>query len=268
MSLPGSDIPPLGAFPGPAAAPRSDHWVWQVTALSVVLGVMVSLAVTTTARIRQTGVSGSRLGVSAAFMARYREQNAQQQAEIVALRRERDRYMANVEGDSEATEGVKRRFAELKRVSGLSAAEGPGLVITIHDNVPASGAAPLGNYVEYMVHDQDLNNLLAELKAAGAQQLGISGVDTANPQRVVVTTTARCVGPSAVVNGTYLSAPYHLYAIGDPKALRGALERPDGYIHTRGLDARKMITIEESPQVRVPEYAGALTAHYAKPVEE
>ena len=267
MSLPGADSQPYSAPPVPPHV--NDHWVWQVSLLSVVLGVMVSLAVTTTARIRNSDAAGSRLGVTEAFMRGYRDQTIQQQQEILSLRREKERYMSNAKGGNAATQQLKQRFEELKRVSGLSAAEGPGLVITVHDNVPSGGSGPLGSYLEYMVHDQDLNNLLAELKAAGAQHLAIAGVDTESPQRVVVTTTARCVGPSAVVNGTPLSAPYHIYAIGDAKKLRAMLERPDGYIHgTRQLDARKMISIEESLTVKVPEYAGSLTARYAKPVEQ
>lgn len=268
MSLPGADSQSYGAS-APVNPRANEHWVWQVSLLSVVLGVMVSLAVTTTHHIRNSEAAGSRLGVTAAFMKSYRDQNLQQQEDIRSLRREKDQYLSKAEGGSAATEQLKHQFEELKRVSGLSAAEGPGVIVTVHDNVPTSGSGPMGSYLDYMVHDQDLNNLLAELKAAGAQQLAIAGVDTESPQRVVVTTTARCVGPSAVVNGIPLSAPYHIYAIGDPKALRAALERPNGYVHSiRQLDARKMITITDSETVKVPEYAGSLTPRFAKPIEE
>jgi uncharacterized protein YlxW (UPF0749 family) len=117
-----------------------------------------------------------------------------------------------------------------------------------------------------MVHDQDLNNILNDLKAAGVEHLGISGVDTTSIQRVVVTTTARCVGPTAVVNGTPLSAPYHIYAIGDRQLLRQYLERPDGYIRgPRQLDQRKMVAIEDMDEISLPEFA-SISARYAKPV--
>jgi uncharacterized protein YlxW (UPF0749 family) len=105
------------------------------------------------------------------------------------------------------------------------------------------------------------------LKAAGAQQLAISGADSTKPQRVVVSTTARCVGPTAVVNGTYLSAPFHIFAIGDPKALREALERPDGYVRgQRRLEAKKMIEISDAPKMVFPEYSGKLQARYTQPL--
>jgi uncharacterized protein YlxW (UPF0749 family) len=268
MSVTETEISPAPPAPPPAEEPRpTEHaWVWQVTTLSVALGILLALALRTTSHIRNSTAPGSRFGVSTAFLARYKDQNNRLHQEIVDLRRQVDAYMETAKDDSAAAESVKKQLDALQAVAGLSAASGPGLRITVRDstNIPDSQAV---DFADFLVHDQDLNHLIAELKAAGAEQMAISGADTANLQRVIVRTTARCVGPTAVVNGTPLSAPYHILALGDPQRLRRHLERPDGYIRGRQLDTRHMIVIEEAPQLQLPEYSGTLSARYAKPVE-
>lgn len=251
----------------PAARPASDHgWVWQVTALSIALGVMLALAIRTTERIRSAGLPGNRFGVSAALLSRYREQNERLQEEIKDLRRQVSQFEESVKDGSRSTELLKRQLQELKAMAGLAAVTGPGLKITLRDS-PLQRLPDLerAEYESYLVHDQDINGLLNELKAAGAEALAISGADQKNMQRVVVTTTARCVGPTAVVNGVQLSAPYTILAIGNPKELRAALEMPDGFIQTRGLDILKMIVIEESSHLVLPEYSGSYSPRYARP---
>jgi uncharacterized protein YlxW (UPF0749 family) len=252
-----------------ADEPRPDGhtWVWQVTALSIALGILLALALRTTSRIRNSTGSSPRFGVSTAFLAQYKNQNNLLHHEIVDLRRQVDAYMESAKSDSQTNDSLKKQLDALWAVGGLSAVSGPGLRITVRysTNVPDTQVA---DYNEFMVHDQDLNHVIAELKLAGAEHMAIAGADPTNLQRVIVRTTARCVGPVAFVNGTPLSAPYHILVLGEPKRLRERLERPDGYVRARQLDTRQMIVIEEVPELRLPEYSGALTPRYAKPVAE
>src|SRR6476620_7876169 len=70
-----------------AAAAHADHaWVWQVTALSAVLGVMLALAINTTSRIKESGLPWKGLGISAEILSTYRKQNESLQEEIKSLR--------------------------------------------------------------------------------------------------------------------------------------------------------------------------------------
>lgn len=270
---------PAETTAAPAAAPAEtsalrharsrDHgWVWQVTALSVGLGAMLALAMRTTSRLRASEtLPPARMGLSAAFLARYKEQNIRLQREILDLRRRLGEYVARADDDSRLTAELRRQFESLKALGGLSAVEGPGLRITLQDSPSIPQDAP-GTLADFMIHDQDLNNLLAELKAAGAEHLAISGADEENIQRVIVRTAARCVGPTATVNQTPMAAPYHILALGDPQRLRAYLERPDGWLKFRQLDTRHMITFEEVPHLRLPEYSGTLAAREARPVPE
>jgi uncharacterized protein YlxW (UPF0749 family) len=253
-----------------SSAWHPDHaWVWQVTALSVGLGILLALAIRTTDRLRLTNQPGNRMGVSTAFLARYKDQNNRLQQEIIDLRRQVSGYIAGMENHNRATAELKREFEELKAKTGLTAATGPGLEITVRDNPGPllPGDAP-GDFSLNIVHDQDLINLINELKAAGSTQIAIAGADGENLQRVIVTTTARCVGPTAIVNGIPLSAPYRILAIGDPGALRAALERPESYVKFRKLDERNMITVQEKAELVVPDYSGTLSPRYARPIAD
>jgi len=254
----------------PAVAPRahsSDRgWVWQVTTLSVGLGVMLALAIGTTRQIKAAGVPGNRLGVSAAILSNYERQNTLLQKEIKDLRGQVGEFERSVRDGTQSTELLKKQLQDVKALSGLAAVKGPGVKITLKDSQETRiPGLPAAEYESYNVHDQDINGLLNELKAAGAEALAIAGADNQNVQRVTVTTTARCVGPNAVVNGTRLGAPYTILAIGSPKELRSALEMPDGFIQMRGLDVLKMISIEETEHLVLPEYSGNFSPRYARP---
>lgn len=252
------------------ASPRhNEHvWVWQVSGLSIVLGVMLALAVNTTTRSRTDTASNDRFGVAASLLSRYKDRNDHLQGQLVDLRKQVDSSLSGDETESATTKKLNEEYGQLQEAAGLAAVSGSGLRITVQDStqIPRIGE-PTEGFAEYMVHDQDLNNILNELKLAGAQHLGISGVDTTSIQRVIVTTTARCVGNTAMVNDNPLAAPYHIFVIGDRQRLRQHLERPDGYIRgVRQLAQRKMVVIEDMDAIALPEFAST-SARYAKPVQ-
>src|SRR2546426_199762 len=87
---------------------HGDHgWVWQVTALSMVLGAMLALAINTTTRIKNSGVPWKGFGISAAILSTYKEQNENLQKEIKTLRRNVDDLEQNARGNTEATQLLK-----------------------------------------------------------------------------------------------------------------------------------------------------------------
>jgi uncharacterized protein YlxW (UPF0749 family) len=266
-------IDPQVSSPGatdvaPAVTQRTpEHgWVWQVTALSAVLGVLLALAVRTTAHIRKTGLPESRFGISGTLLSVYHDDNERLQKEIKSLRKQVNEYEQNVQSETRSTELLKEQLQEVKALAGLVPVKGPGLRITLTDSPvkPLPGLPP-EEYEGFRVHDSDLNGLINELKASGAEALAMSGADPNNLQRVIVTSAARCVGSTAIVNGTQLSAPYTILAIGNPKELHGALDMPEGFVQSRGLNVLKMIEIAEEKEIVLPEYSGRISPRYIRP---
>jgi len=267
-AIPSPGMPEDAASAAPAARHHypDQSWVWYVTALSLALGVMLALAVRTTAHMNSAGFAYARLGVSSAVVGAWREQSVQQQQQLAELNNKLRDYEGRIDERIKSVEGLKKEFMLFKAAAGLVGVEGPGLKIVLRD----SPKDPLPNLdpeqlSSYMIHDQDLNGLLNELKAAGAEALAIAGADGKEFQRIVAMSSARCVGPTAVVNGVSLSAPYTILAIGNARNLRRALEMPNGFIQTRGLDVLQMIVIEEDTKLALPEYSGSLSLKHARP---
>lgn len=98
--------------------------------------------------------------------------------------------------------------------AGLTAVKGSGIVITMED-APARGELDV---MEYIIHDNDINNILDELKANGAQAISING------ERVMFSTKPVCAGPTIIVNNNRYPPPYVIKAIGDPDVLYNAIE--------------------------------------------
>lgn len=105
-----------------------------------------------------------------------------------------------------------RDFENLR--AGLAAVKGSGIVITMED-APAKGELDIE---EYIIHDNDINNILDELKANGAQAISING------ERVMFSTKPVCAGPTIIVNNNRYPPPYVIKAIGDPDILYDAIE--------------------------------------------
>lgn len=98
--------------------------------------------------------------------------------------------------------------------AGLTAVKGSGIVITMED-APARGELDV---MEYIIHDNHINNILDELKANGAQAISING------ERVMFSTKPVCAGPTIIINNNRYPPPYVIKAIGDPDVLYNAIE--------------------------------------------
>jgi len=103
-------------------------------------------------------------------------------------------------------------------MAGRTPVTGPGLTVTL-DDAPADAPQPPGVHPDdLVVHQQDLEAVINALWAGGAEAMAIQG------QRIVSTSAVRCVGNVLLLEGQVHSPPYSVQAIGDPEALRAALD--------------------------------------------
>jgi uncharacterized protein YlxW (UPF0749 family) len=256
----GIESPPVAqSVAAEALAPRhSDYaWVWQVTALSLVLGVMLALALRTTDHLKKYGLPSHRFGVSPAILAKWKVQNEDLEREIGELRDRVSEFRASAQNGESPSKVLRKQVQEMRAFVGLGAVRGTGLRITLRNSPGPILPGTEGQAQSYLVNEQDVNGLVSELWAAGAEAAALSGAGSGRPERFVVTTTVRSDGRGVVANGTVLSPPFEITAIGNRKDLRAALEMPEGIIQTRGLDILKMIVIEEASDLVLPAYTGA-----------
>ena len=144
--------------------------------------------------------------------------------------------------------------------AGLVPVKGPGVEVRLDDSLQKPGASEEAYY--YIVHDVDVQAFVNELWAAGAEAVAI------NDQRVVTSTSVRCVGPTILVNAVRLAPPYVIRAIGAPSTLDTALKMPSGVLASMSASMSKgvRVDIQKKKEMILPEFKGSGGFRYADPV--
>lgn len=182
--------------------------------------------------------------------------------EIAQLRGQINQYEQAALKEKSLLKVLSNQLMETKMQAGLIPVKGPGIVITLKDstNRPKPGEDPYF----YLVHDIDLQQLITELWAAGAEAIAVG------EQRVVIHTAIRCVGPTILVNSMRLSPPYIVKAIGDPNSLETALKMRGGYLDAMSVNILHgvEIKIKKENMIEIPAYIGGIIFKFAQPVKE
>ena len=185
-----------------------------------------------------------------------RERQDVQRRERLAgeLRREVQRDVARVaEQDFRAARATAP--LELEHGAGLRPVRGPAVTVLLDDAPRQPGRPPLSdNPDDLVVHQQDVQTVVNALWAGGAEAMTLMG------QRVVSTSAVRCVGNTVVLHGRVYSPPFVVTALGDPEALRSALDADPGVTYFRTFVDRFGLgyAVAEEQDVRLPAYDGPL----------
>lgn len=153
-----------------------------------------------------------------------------------------------------------REIMRLRMASGLVPLKGKGIIITLSDS-----DKKLKSYedpVFYIVHYDQLELLVNELWAAGAEAVSI------NNYRIGNTTGFSCAGTTILVDTKRIAPPFEISAIGDPKNLKNALMMPGGFVEQQILSFNLKFSIETAEEIEIPAYKGSISFDYAEPVEE
>lgn len=169
------------------------------------------------------------------------------QQELVRLLDESGRTLETLrsgrEGDVAAQNAAQERLEDLEILAGTAPAQGRGVLLSIDD--------PQGT-----LRAPTLLGVIQELRNAGAEVIQIGDVR-------VVASTSITTDPAGglLVDGTPLSAPYIVRAIGDPSVMEPALRIPGGAADSVAGDggalvatADDMIRIEATVELTAPEH--------------
>ncbi len=146
-------------------------------------------------------------------------------------------------------------------LASLTPVQGPGVVVTLTDSkkkLPTS--MPVGMAPPNIIHDSDINQVVNELRAAGAEAIAV------NNQRLVVTSAIRSAGPTILVNNAPQTPPYVIKAIGDPKTLTLAMNLPGGVATQLKAFDPAMFTVQQATTLTLPAYTSSGVPRYARPV--
>jgi uncharacterized protein YlxW (UPF0749 family) len=238
-------------------------WILPVSGISLLLGVMTSMAWITsdTASERISRLDPSQ-------RSRIQTGNISMLEEYVKLTKEVERLRAdmtkleNAMGDqTKQAQVLNDALQEVKKFAGLTELEGPGVVVTLKDSTRATNTG-LGGGNE-IVHDIDVLRVVNELWASGAEAISV------NKHRIVSSSSFRCVGPVIHVDNVPISSPVRIQALGDPETLVGALKLPLGVVsEIRNSGDPSMVTIETVEKQRLPAYTGSTLRKLSTPVKE
>jgi uncharacterized protein YlxW (UPF0749 family) len=145
-------------------------------------------------------------------------------------------------------------------VSGSRAVSGPGVTVSLDDAPASSASIPGVRPDDLVVHQQDMEHVINALWSGGAEAMTLQG------ERVTSTSAFRCSGNILLLHGKVFSPPYVIEAVGDPTALRSALNASPGvatykqYVDWVALGW----SVTTSDELDLPPYTGTTELRYAQ----
>lgn len=191
----------------------------------VVVGIVTGTAI---AQVRERAAANEGLRTGLAVEVRERKSSSDDLAARAAvLRAEVEAARERALGADAAGRSASRRLAALGAASATTAVRGPGIVVTLDDAPTGDGAEqtalPAGAVPDGQVRDQDLQDVVNGLWAAGAEAIAV------DDQRLAATSAIRSAGAAILVDLLPLNPPYVVEAIGDPARLEVAFgDGPSG----------------------------------------
>jgi uncharacterized protein YlxW (UPF0749 family) len=234
---------------------NTKSWEWPVSLVSLLLGVMISLA-----WINQKTQAERSEQLPPDIRRRYIEgridlnELTKLSEEVSRLREENTKLQNAMADNSKQSKVLNESLQEVKMFSGLTDVEGPGLTITLRDSEDESSGMP----EDRIIHDGDVLRTVNELWASGAEAIEVNG------HRIVMNTSFRCVGPVIHVEGVPIAAPVMVRVIGDTKTLEGAMKLPGGVLDELRSQDPNMVQIDRVTKHRFKAYAGNTVRKYIK----
>ena len=158
----------------------------SIACVCMVLGLMLSVQFRSTQDIRAS-LPFQRVEELSARLHQMEAENKELEAEL--------RDLKGMSG-SEKNEKIAD---DVMMFAGMTALEGPGIILTIDDSGKIAKKDNDPNL--YLVHDEDILKVVNELRAAGAEAISI------NDQRLTANSEIRCAGPTISVNNVRAAWP-------------------------------------------------------------
>ena len=230
-------------------------FLWQITSLCFVLGLLLAAAWETATQVKRAGMAPPRAGfVYNSGMQVAAKKAAEYEQEINKLNAENARLIKGKDAESEKN----KKLSEYRVFAGLTEVSGPGVQVTLVDSTRRNAIANDPLNLASLIHDADLVLVVNELKASGAEAIAVNG------ERVIGISSIRCVGPVVHVNNVPAAPPYIIEAIGDPNALYGGINLPDGVLSKlQGYDPA-MAKAEKKLKLVLPAFAGGTQTRFVK----
>jgi len=168
------------------------------------------------------------------------------------LEKIRNDAASNNANDASVEEEITKNNSSL----GLTDVTGDGVTIVLDDNRNVS-ISDVNDISKYLIHQEDILEIVNELFNAGADAISING------QRIVNTTAIFCDGNIIRINNEKVGVPITIQAIGYTERLYYAINRTGGYIDYIKSDGAN-VDVYKSQNLRIPKYTGVYSYQWIK----
>ena len=227
--------------------------IFGIVCLVLTIGICVQIKTVEDAEKETGKIMSSNDGLRDEILQlREKYNNTYKQLENAELELEQVRVQAvsNNTADAEKEEQIK----QMNKLLGYTEVKGKGIIVRLDDNREVT-TEEISNVSKFLVHHDDLINIVNELFNSGADAISING------QRIVSTTGIMCDGNIIRVNGEMVGVPITIKAIGFPELLSYQLTRGGGYLWYMERDGVK-VSVEASDDITIPKYEGVYSHDY------
>jgi uncharacterized protein YlxW (UPF0749 family) len=234
--------------------------------LAILLCIVLGVAIVTQVRQTESGDSleTARPADLLVLLDSLQQREAALNTEVADLQRTLAALQSSGSNDQAAIENARARLGALSILIGTVGATGPGVTLVIGDTAP--GVSP-----------ETMLDVINELRAAGAEAMEIrasGGQERSDPgngssgSAVRVGVDTWVVGSAGALNvdGTPMSPPYSVLAIGDPPTLAAAMNIPGGAMDSIERVGGTM-TVQQSATIDVTALRQPKPRQYAQPVK-
>jgi len=190
----------------------------------LVSGIVIQLNTITEAR-KIVGTSYAEQGLKEEVL-RWKEEYERKYRELEEKEKELERTRQETTQENSRALGLQEELDEANRLLGLTELTGTGIILTLKDN-DAISAKEGNDMSKAIIHDEDLREMVNELKNSGAEAISING------QRIVSTTAITCSGAVITINDVKINSPFEIRAIGKISNLNGIARQRRLLINSR-----------------------------------
>jgi uncharacterized protein YlxW (UPF0749 family) len=205
-----------------------------LTMVCIILGVMLAWQYKSINYNRNlTSFQNKRTEELMADLIKLQNENKELRNRLQELKEENLKYERYKTGSDQTAELLRNAVEKARIFAGLTDVKGKGLIVTLDNNEFAT------------VHDEDILDVINELRAAGAQAISV------NEERIVAMSEVRQVGKYIMINGKQMEAPFVIKAISDPNELERSLTIIDGVVE-KLRDWQLKVTLKKSDEIIIP----------------
>lgn len=222
-------------------------WLFQITLLCFLLGILISLTLKTQIQATKEGMPG-RMSDSGEVVKYFIAQKNDLEEQLKNQKILNEKLIKQQSKGLTTSAPLINLLNKTKKLAGTSDLHGPGIVLTLNDNVKAGDPAAAGPIDHLIVHAEDILIIVNELNNAGAEAVSV------NDKRFTSRTSIRCAGTQILVNQEIIAVPFIIKAIGSKDELYAGVNLPGNRVSD--LILLGMLSIKKEDDITVKGYTG------------